>query len=127
MSVFMEFPQGSYLVRLTLSFRQSGDVNIVDAVGRITLGEETKTLRDGLLGLIARNQKKILVNLAEVPYMDSSGIRELATAYNALKQTGGQLKLVNPNKRVEDLLKITKLHTVFDVREDEAAAIAAFG
>ena len=123
----MEYPQGSYRTGLTVSFRQSGDVDIIDATGRVTLGEETNTLREALQGLIVNNRKKILLNLAGVSYVDSSGIRELAAALNALKANGGRLKLMNPNKRVQDLLQITKLYTVFDVQQDEATAVGSFG
>jgi len=123
----MDYPQGSYRMGLTVGFRQSGEIDIIDATGRVTLGEETNTLRDALQGLIVNNRRKILLNLAGVSYVDSSGIRELAAALNALKANGGRLKLMNPNKRVQDLLQITKLYTVFDVQQDEAAAVASFG
>jgi len=123
----MDYPQGSYRVGLTVSLRKSGDVDIIDATGRVTLGDETNTLREALQTLIVNNRRKILLNLAGVSYVDSSGIRELAAALNALKGTGGRLKLLNPNKRVQDLLQITKLYTVFDVQQDEATAVGSFG
>jgi anti-sigma B factor antagonist len=113
-------------VNVTFSSRQSGEVNILDVAGTITLGQGSNTVRDALGDLISRNHKKILLNLAQVSYIDSSGIRELLSALTALKNVDGQLKLLNPSHRVKDLLQITKLHTVFQVYEDEAAAVASF-
>jgi anti-sigma B factor antagonist len=80
-----------------------------------------------LSDLIARNQRKLLLNLAGVSYIDSSGIRELLSAFNTLHNSGGQLKLLNPTHRVNDLLKITRLHTVFEIFDNEAAAVGSFG
>lgn len=76
--------------------------------------------------MVAKNQNKILLNLADVTYIDSSGIGELVSGYTTVTNTGGQLKLLNLNKRVKDLLQITKLYTVFEVKEDEADAIRSF-
>lgn len=109
-----------------LSTRQVGDVSVVDVVGRITLGEGSSALRDALRDMINKNQKKILLNLGEVNYIDSSGIGELVSGFTTVTNSGGQLKLLNLNKRVKDLLQITKLYTVFDVHEDEAGAIRSF-
>ena len=83
-------------------------------------------LRDSLRDMINKNQKKILLNLGEVNYIDSSGIGELVSGFTTVTNSGGQLKLLNLNKRVKDLLQITKLYTVFDVHEDEAGAIRSF-
>jgi len=94
--------------------------------GRITLGEGSSALRETLRDLVAKNQNKILLNLADVSYIDSSGIGELVSGYTTVTNTGGSLKLLNLNKRVKDLLQITKLYTVFEVHEDEAAAIRSY-
>ena len=109
-----------------LNTRQVGDVSVVDVAGRITLGEGSSALRDALRDLINKNQKKILLNLGEVNYIDSSGIGELVSGFTTVTNSGGNLKLLNLNKRVKDLLQITKLYTVFDVHEDEAGAIRSF-
>jgi anti-sigma B factor antagonist len=103
-----------------------GDVAVIDVAGRITLGEGSSALRDALRDLINKNQKKILLNLGEVNYIDSSGIGELVSGFTTVTNSGGNLKLLNLNKRVKDLLQITKLYTVFDVHEDEAGAIRSF-
>ena len=109
-----------------LTTRQVGDVTVVDVAGRITLGEGSATLRDAMRDMVSKNQKKILLNLGEVSYIDSSGIGELVSGFTTVTNSGGQLKLLNLNKRVKDLLQITKLYTVFDVHEDEAGAIRSF-
>ena len=109
-----------------LSSRQVGDVTVLDVAGRITLGEGSSAMRDALRDLVTKNQKKILLNLGEVSYIDSSGIGELVSGFTTVTNSGGQLRLLNLTKRVKDLLQITKLYTVFDVHEDEAAAIRAF-
>lgn len=110
-----------------LSTRQVGDVNVIDVAGRITLGEGSSTLRDALRDMVGKGQKKILLNLGQVSYIDSSGIGELVSGFTTVTNQGGELKLLNLNKKVKDLLQITKLYTVFDVHEDEAAAVRAFG
>ena len=109
-----------------LTTRQVGDVTVMDVAGRITLGEGSSVLRDALRDLVSKNQKKILLNLGEVSYIDSSGIGELVSGFTTVTNGGGALKLLNLNKRVKDLLQITKLYTVFDVHEDEASAIRSF-
>jgi anti-sigma B factor antagonist len=113
-------------VSVKLSTRQVGDVTVMDVAGRITLGEGSSAMRDALRDLVSKNQKKILLNLGEVSYIDSSGIGELVSGFTTVTNSGGQLRLLNLTKRVKDLLQITKLYTVFDVHEDEAAAIRAF-
>jgi len=113
-------------VSVKLTTRQVGDVTVVDAVGRITLGEGASTFRDSIRDLAASGHKKLLLNLADVSYIDSSGIGELVSGFTTVTNSGGQLKLLNLNKRVKDLLQITKLYTVFDVHEDEAGAIRSF-
>lgn len=109
-----------------LNIRQVGDVSVLDAVGRITLGEGSSAFRETVRDLIGKGNKKILLNLAEVSYIDSSGIGELVSAFTTVTNHGGQLKLLNLNKRVKDLLQITKLYTVFEVHEDEGAAVRSF-
>jgi anti-sigma B factor antagonist len=113
-------------VSVKLTTRQVGDVTVIDVAGRITLGEGSSVLRDALRDLVSKNQKKILLNLGEVSYIDSSGIGELVSGFTTVTNGGGALKLLNLNKRVKDLLQITKLYTVFDVHEDEASAIRSF-
>ncbi|GIU75170.1 MAG: STAS domain-containing protein [Bryobacteraceae bacterium] len=111
---------------LKLTTRQVGDVVIVDAAGRITLGEGSSAFRDTIKDLVNKGHKKILVNLGEVTYIDSSGIGELVSGYTTVSNAGGQMKLLNLTKRVHDLLQITKLYTVFEVFDDEAKALASF-
>ncbi|HEY0163148.1 MAG TPA: STAS domain-containing protein [Edaphobacter sp.] len=111
---------------MTVATRQVDGVTILDLSGRITLGEGSVTLRDSVRDLLAKGQKNILLNLSEIDYIDSSGIGELVSAFTAVKSAGGELKLLNLTKKVHDLLQITKLYTVFDVRDDEAHAISAF-
>ncbi len=109
-----------------LNSRQVGDVSVVDVAGRITLGEGSSALRDALRDMVSKNHKKILLNLGEVSYIDSSGIGELVSGFTSVTNSGGQLKLLGLSKRVKDLLQITKLYTVFDVHEDESSAIRSF-
>ncbi|HLW83927.1 MAG TPA: STAS domain-containing protein [Candidatus Sulfotelmatobacter sp.] len=111
---------------MKISTRQVDGVTIMDCSGRITLGEGSVTLRDTVRELLAKGQKKILLNLAEVNYIDSSGIGELVSAFTTTKNQAGELKLLNLTKKVNDLLQITKLYTVFDVKDDEAAAVKSF-
>jgi len=111
---------------MKLSTRQVGDVTVIDAAGRITLGEGTSTLRDAIRDAVGAGHKKVLLNLGEVNYIDSSGIGELVSAFTTVTNQGGQLKLLNLSKRIQDLLQITKLYTVFEVHDDEAAAIRSF-
>lgn len=109
-----------------LTTRQVGDVTVVDAVGRITLGEGASTFRDSIRDLAASGHKKLLLNLAEISYIDSSGIGELVSGFTTVANQGGTVKLLNLTKRVQDLLQITKLYTVFEVHDDEAKAIRSF-
>ena len=113
-------------MNLKINTRQVDGVNIVDCSGRITLGEGSVVLRDQVKDLLTKGQKKILLNLGDVNYIDSSGIGELVSAFTTTKNQGGELKLLNLTKKVHDLLQITKLYTVFDVKDDEAAAVKAF-
>jgi len=116
----------AHSVSVKLSTRQVGDVSVVDVAGRITLGDGSSALRDAVRDLVSKNQKKILLNLSDVSYIDSSGIGELVSGFTTVTNSGGQLKLLKLTKRVQDLLQITKLYTVFDVHEDEAHAIRSF-
>jgi len=113
-------------VSMKVSTRQVDGVTILDLSGRITLGEGSVQLRDAIRDLLAKGSKLILLNLADVNYIDSSGIGELVSAYTTVRNQGGELKLLNLTKKVHDLLQITKLYTVFDVKDDEATAIASF-
>jgi anti-sigma B factor antagonist len=108
------------------SNRQVDGINIVDMSGRITLGEGSVVLRDTIRDLVGKGQKNILLNLGDVTYIDSSGIGELVSAFTAVRREGGELKLLKLTKKVHDLLQITKLYTVFDIKDDEAAAIKSF-
>jgi anti-sigma B factor antagonist len=106
--------------------RQVDSVTVVDVSGRITLGEGCSQLRELIRDQVSRGNKKVLLNLADVTYIDSSGIGELVSAFTAVSNQAGQLKLLSLTKKVHDLLQITKLYTVFDVHDDEAKAIASF-
>jgi anti-sigma B factor antagonist len=108
------------------SSRQVSGVTVVDMSGRITLGEGSVVLRDTVRDLITKGEKKILLNLGDVTYIDSSGIGELVSAFTSVRNQQGQLKLLKLTKKVHDLLQITKLYTVFDIYDDEAAALATF-
>ena len=108
------------------SIRQANDVTIVDCSGRIVLGEGSVILKDVVRELLSKGQKKILLNLGDVNYIDSSGIGELVSAFTTVRKQGGDLKLLNLTKKVHDVLQITKLYTVFDVKDDEAGAIKSF-
>jgi anti-sigma B factor antagonist len=113
-------------VTMKASSRQVDGVTIVDLSGRITLGEGSVVLRDTVRDLVSAGNKKILLNLGEVTYIDSSGIGELVSAFTSVRNQGGELKLLHLTKKVHDLLQITKLYTVFDIKDDEATAIQAF-
>jgi anti-sigma B factor antagonist len=109
-----------------LNTRVVGDVTVVDASGRITLGEGAAALRDLIRDLTSSGNKKILLNLGDVSFIDSSGIGEMVSGFTTVSNHGGQLKLLNLTKRVKDLLQITKLYTVFEVFDDEASGIRSF-
>lgn len=108
------------------TIRQVNAVTVVDLSGRITLGEGCTQLRELIRDLLSKGHNKMLLNLADVSYIDSSGIGELVSGFTAVSNQGGQLKLLNLTKKVHDLLQITKLLTVFDVHDDEAKAVASF-
>lgn len=111
---------------LRATHRDAGPVTVVELGGRITLGDGSALLRKTIRGLLEDQRKKILLNLADVDYIDSSGIGELVSGFTAVKREGGDLKLLHLTKKVRDLLQITKLYTVFDVYTDEKAAIGSF-
>ena len=111
---------------LTIASREVDGVNVLDLSGRITLGEGSVQLRDAIRGLISKGQKNILLNLGDVNYIDSSGLGELVSAFTTAKNQQAEVKLLNLTKKVHDLLQLTKLYTVFDIKDDEAGAIASF-
>jgi anti-sigma B factor antagonist len=113
-------------VSVKLTTRQVGDVTVVDAAGRITLGEGASLFRDKIRDLATGGNKKLLLNLAEISYIDSSGIGELVSGFTTVTNQGGVVKLLNLTKRVQDLLQITKLYTVFEVFDDETKAVRSF-
>jgi anti-sigma B factor antagonist len=111
---------------MKLTTHEEGGVMIVDASGRLTLGESTIALRNKIRELVDGGSRRIVLNLADVTYIDSSGIGELVAAYTTVATAGGELKLLNLATRVHELLYITKLYTVFATFKDEASAIASF-
>jgi anti-sigma B factor antagonist len=113
-------------VSVKLTSRQVGDVTVVDAAGRITLGEGASVFRDTVRELAAKGDKKLLINLSEVSYIDSSGIGEMVSAFTSVTNGGGKLQLLGLSKRVKDLLQITKLYTVFEAFDDETEAVRSF-
>src|SRR6204780_5911542 len=106
--------------------REVGDVTVIDMDGRITLGEGSALLRDLVREKLGTGHRKILMNLGGINYIDSTGLGELVSGYRLVKSEGGELKLLNLNKKVTDLLQITKLYTVFDIHNHEAEAVASF-
>jgi anti-sigma B factor antagonist len=114
------------MAELNISERQAGDVTVLDLGGKITIGEGSVSLRSAIRRLIEEGKKKILLNLAQVSYVDSSGIGELVSSYTTIGRENGQLKLLNLTQKIQDLLAITKLLTVFDVYEDEQTALNSF-
>src|SRR5690348_15639237 len=121
-------PNGKRKEQMSLhaTHRDAGQVTVVDLSGKITLGDGSALLRKTIRGLLEEQRKKILLNLADVDYIDSSGIGELVSGFTAVKNQSGDLKLLHLTKKVKDLLQITKLYTVFDVYTDEKAALGGF-
>jgi anti-sigma B factor antagonist len=111
---------------LHATHRDAGKVTVVDLSGRITLGEGSALLRTTIRGLLDDQRRLILLNLADVDYIDSSGIGELVSGFTAVRNRDGNLKLLHLTKKVRDLLQITKLYTVFDVFSDEGSALRSF-
>jgi anti-sigma B factor antagonist len=111
---------------MTITTREVSHVTIVDIHGRITLGDETGQLRDTVRQLITQGKKKIVLNLANVDYIDSSGVGELVSSFTTVRNAGGELKLLALTKKVQDVLYVTKLYTVFDIKDDEFTAVKSF-
>lgn len=111
---------------MTITERKSGDVTIMDVEGKILLGEGDVQLKRKIDELIERKETKLLLNLANVPYMDSGGLGEIVRSYTTVKRAGGELKLLNATKRISDLLTITKLITVFEIYETEGEALKSY-
>jgi anti-sigma B factor antagonist len=113
-------------VSVKLNTRQVGDVVVIDVFGRITLGESSTAMREEIRALTGKGNKKVLLNLGDVPYIDSSGLGELVSGYTTLVHLGGALKLLGLTKQVTEVLQITKVYTLFEVHEDEAEAVRSF-
>jgi anti-sigma B factor antagonist len=111
---------------LVVDTRQAGDVTILEVSGRITLGDGARTLRNAILAMVRDGRQKILISLANVTFIDSSGLGVLVSAFATQTNRGGDLKLLNVTSRVKDLLLITKLYTVFDVFDEENTALRSF-
>ena len=111
----------------TISTRQVGGVKIVDIRGRIVLGEASASVRDVVCDLLSKGHKQILLNLGAVDYIDSMGLGSLVGAFVSVRKQGGELKLLNLTNKVTDIMQITKLYTVFDIMNDEAAGVKSFG
>jgi anti-sigma B factor antagonist len=111
---------------MTITTREVSHVTVVDIAGRITLGDETGQLRDTIRRLVAEDKKKIVLNLAAVDYIDSSGVGELVSSFTTVRSSGGELKLFALTKKVHDVLHVTKLYTVFDIKDDEFTAVKSF-
>ncbi len=114
------------MAELNISERQAGDVTILDMSGKVTIGEGSIALRNTIRRLLGEGKKKILMNLGDVGYIDSSGIGELVSSFSAVNRESGKLKLLNLTQKIQDLLAITKLLTVFDVYEEEGEALSSF-
>jgi len=118
--------EGRSPVKMQTTARQVGGVTVLDISGRITVGEGNVILREIVRDLAEKGAKAIVLNLGEVQYVDSSGVGELVKAHTTIRNQGGQLKLTNLNKRVHDLLELTRLSAVFDIQKDETSAITSF-
>lgn len=114
------------MAELNISERQAGDVTILDMRGKVTIGEGSVALRNTIRRLLGEGKKNILLNLGKVGYVDSSGIGELVSSYTAVNKESGSLKLLSLTQKIQDLLAITKLLTVFDTFDDEGEALASY-
>jgi anti-sigma B factor antagonist len=114
------------MAELEVKERQAGDVTILDLSGEVRIGEGAVSLRDSIRNLSDQGKKKVLLNLAGVKYMDSTGVGELIANYTTVTKQGGQLKLLSLTDRIQNLLVITKLLTVFDSYDNEAEALKSF-
>jgi anti-sigma B factor antagonist len=110
-----------------MSTRETHDISIIDLSGQLTMGDACAGIRDEVRDELGQGTRKIILNLADVTYIDSAGLGELTAAFTSVNNRDGKLKLLNLTKRVRDLMQITKLYTVFDVYDDEKKAIASFG
>lgn len=111
---------------MEIAERTVGDVTVLDLRGKMTLGEGDELLKDKINSMLANGRKKLILNLEGVPYIDSAGLGEIVRTYTTVSRQGGSLKLLNLTKRIEDLLSITKLLTVFDTFDTEAEAVQSF-
>ena len=111
---------------LRMMDRQVGDVDVLDIEGRIVLGDESNSFREKVKALLAAGKKKVILNLAQVSYIDSAGLGTLVSTFHSAKSQGATLKLVNLGAKFKEVLQVTKLMTVFDTYDNEAAAIASF-
>lgn len=114
------------IMSLKIDTREVAHVAILDVKGRIVLGEELGELRGAVRSLVADGKKKIILNLADVDYLDSSGVGELVGCFTTVRNAGGELKLLNLSQKVQDVLHVTKLYTVFDIRDNEFTAVKSF-
>ena len=106
--------------------RSVGDIVVLDLKGKVTLGEGDELLKDKVNSLVNQGHKKIVLNLAGVPYIDSAGLGEIVRTYTTVSRQGGSMKLLNLTKRITDLLSITKLLTVFETFDSENDAVRSF-
>ena len=114
-------------MNMTTTTRQVGGVTIVDISGRVVLGEESAALRNLVCDLLNKGHRKILFNLGDVNYIDSSGLGSLVSAFTSVRKQEGELKLLNLTNKVQDVMQIAKLYTVFDIMDNEEAAVKSFG
>ena len=114
------------MAELNITERQAGDITILDMSGKVTIGEGSVALRTSIRKLLGEGKKKIILNLAQVGYVDSSGIGEFVSSFTAVNKEGGTLKLLSLTQKIQDLLAITKLLTVFDVYDSESEALSSF-
>jgi len=119
-------PRYNHSAIMSITTREVSHITIVDITGRITLGDETGQLRDTVRQLLEQGKKKIILNLAQVDYIDSSGVGELVSSFTTVRNAGGELKLLSLTKKVHDVVQVTKLYTVFDIKDDEFTAIKSF-
>jgi anti-sigma B factor antagonist len=120
-------PKGDSPVALKMTNREVDGVAVIGLEGRIVLGEESNALREKVKGLLAAGQKKVVLNMTDVTYIDSAGLGALVAAHHSARTQGASLKLSNLGSKFKEILQVTKLLTVFDVYDSEAAAVASFG
>jgi anti-sigma B factor antagonist len=119
--------EGGFAMSISLAARQIAKVTIVDISGNIVFGEDRVLLRNLISDLLSKGDQQIVFNLSDVDHIDSSGLSYLVSAFTSVRREGGGLKLLNPTKKVQDVMRFTKLNLVFDILDDEAAAIKSFG